>query len=247
MSEKSLALVVRSTDWSETSRIATLWTRDFGKVRVLAKGGRRLKSNFEIALDLLCVCSIVFLRKSSGGLDLLTEAQADEQFPHLRSNLTALYAGYYIAELLSDWTQEYDPHPALFDAARQALRDFGAAPERLAVRLAAFELATIQELGYRPVLDRCAECVGGLDEDRLAFSASIGGLLCPTCQVRHRDRQPVGAETAGLLRQLSMPGDSWRGDWPTDAVGDLRRLLGQYITYLMGRRPRLLTYLANLS
>jgi len=73
--EKALALVLRTTDWSETSRIATLWTREFGKVRALAKGGRRLKSNFESALDLLTVCSIVLLRKSSGGLDLLTEAR----------------------------------------------------------------------------------------------------------------------------------------------------------------------------
>src|SRR3982750_4646490 len=97
--EKAVGLVVRTTDWSETSRIATVWTREFGKVRVLAKGGRRLKSNFEIALDLLTVCSMVFIRKSSGGLDLLTEAQVAERFPRLRSDLHALYAGYYVAEL----------------------------------------------------------------------------------------------------------------------------------------------------
>ena len=120
--EKALALVVRTTDWSETSRIATLWTREFGKIRALAKGGRRLRSNFESALDLLTVCSIVFLRKSSGGLDLLTEAQVVQRFPHLRTDLTALYAGYYIAELLASWTQEYDPHPRLFDAALETLQ-----------------------------------------------------------------------------------------------------------------------------
>jgi DNA repair protein RecO (recombination protein O) len=39
--ERATALVVRTTDWSETSRIATLWSREFGKLRVLAKGGRR--------------------------------------------------------------------------------------------------------------------------------------------------------------------------------------------------------------
>src|SRR5438128_464553 len=98
--EKATALVLRTTDWSETSRIATLWTREFGKVRALAKGGRRLKSNFESALDLLTVCSIVLLRKSSGSLDLLTEAQVVKRFPRLRTNLTALYAAYYLAELL---------------------------------------------------------------------------------------------------------------------------------------------------
>src|SRR5215467_16182882 len=95
--EKAIALVLRTTDWSETSRIATLWTREFGRVRVLAKGGRRLKSNFESALDLLTLCSIVLLRKSSGTLDLLTEAQVVRRFPQLRQDLPALYAGYYLA------------------------------------------------------------------------------------------------------------------------------------------------------
>src|SRR5207253_4154629 len=121
--EKAMALVLRTTDWSDTSRIATLWTREFGKVRVLAKGGRRLKSNFDSALDLLTVCSIVLLRKSSGNLDLLTEAQVVQRFPQLRGDLQALYAAYYIAELLSEWTQDYDPHPVLFDEALETLRE----------------------------------------------------------------------------------------------------------------------------
>src|SRR3954451_20566773 len=123
--EKAQAVVLRTTDWSETSRIATLWTREFGKVRVLAKGGRRLRSNFENALDLLTVCSIVLLRKTSGSLDLLTEAQVVRRFPRLRKDLPALYAGYYVAELLADWTEDYDPHPALFDEARAALQGLG--------------------------------------------------------------------------------------------------------------------------
>jgi DNA repair protein RecO (recombination protein O) len=104
--EKALALVVRGTDWSETSRITTLFTREFGKVRALAKGGRRLRSNFDVAFDLLSVCRVVFIRKAHGGLDLLTEAQLAERFPALREDLNALYAGYYIAELLTDGTQD---------------------------------------------------------------------------------------------------------------------------------------------
>src|SRR5437773_7911485 len=106
--ETALALVVRTTDWSETSRIATMFSREFGKLRVLAKGGRRLKSNFEVALDLLTVCSIVLLRKQSGGLDLLTEALVVVRFPGLRTNLPALYAAYYVAELLAEGTEDGD-------------------------------------------------------------------------------------------------------------------------------------------
>jgi integrase/recombinase XerC len=60
------ALVVRYSDFSETSRIATLFTREFGKVRALAKGGRRLKSNFDSAFDLLSVCRVVCGSASHG-------------------------------------------------------------------------------------------------------------------------------------------------------------------------------------
>lgn len=247
--DKALALVVRTTDWSETSRIATFWTREFGKVRALAKGGRRLKSNFETALDLLTVCSMVFIRKSSGGLDLLTEAQVTERFPGLRNNLGALYAGYYVAELLSEWTQDYDPHPTLFDAALAALRDFGVVGVNLPLRVAAFELAMVQDLGYSPVLDTCAACsrlvVG--DEAALAFSAAVGGVLCPACQPSHRDRVAISGGAVRLLRDLTRPGGEWRAPCPAALRSELRRVLGYYVSSLMGKRPRLLPYLTTLS
>src|SRR5262245_23546607 len=148
--EKARGIVLRTTDWSETSRIATLWTRELGKVRALAKGGRRLKSSFESALDLLTVCDIVLLRKSSGSLDLLTEARVAQRFPRLATDLPALYAGYYLAELLSDLTEDYDPHPVLFDEVVRTLADFGTPGVPAGPRLARFELVFLQELGYGP-------------------------------------------------------------------------------------------------
>jgi DNA repair protein RecO (recombination protein O) len=243
--EKALALVIRTTDWSETSRIATLWTREHGRVRALAKGGRRLKSNFETALDLLTVCSIVFLRKSSGGLDLLTEAQVVERFGRLRHDLPALFAGYYVAELLADWTEDYDPHPALFDEARSALQSLGEAGIPTPVRLARFECVLLRELGYSPVLDVCAGCTNPLREDRLAFCAPAGGMLCPACQAMHRDRRALSAEALAFLRDLCGPGQLWRRDPGAGTRGEIRQLLNYFITYSMGRRPRLLPYLGS--
>ena len=127
-----------------------------GRVRLLAKGGRRLKSSFESALDLLSVYSIVLLRKSSGGLDLLTEARVLRGFPHLRLDLQALYAAYYMAELLSDWTEDYDPHPALYDETLAALAELGAWNQNM--RLARYECVLFGELGYGPSLEACAGC-----------------------------------------------------------------------------------------
>jgi DNA repair protein RecO (recombination protein O) len=243
--EKALALVLRTTDWSETSRIATLWTREFGKVRALAKGGRRLKSNFESALDLLTLCSIVFLRKSSGSLDLLTEARVVERFPRLRADLPALYAAYYIAELLSDWTEDYDPHPSLFDEALETLRTLGSPGVATGLRLARFELVLLRELGYSPVLATCAACGEELLGAGLAFSPSAGGVLCPTCQAKHRDASPLSRECWQALRGLTDEEEGWRRPWSPEVRAELRQVLGQYVTFLLGRRPRLLPYLGS--
>jgi DNA repair protein RecO (recombination protein O) len=242
--EKALGLVLRTTDWSETSRIATVWTREFGKVRVLAKGGRRLRSAFESALDLLTLCRIVLLRKSSGGLDLLTEAQVVRRFPGLAARLPALYAAYYVAELLADWTEENDPHPHLFDEALAALQDL-AEPvgDAIGPRLARFELVLLRELGYSPLLDVCAACHAPAAAAGLAFSASAGGVVCAGCAPRQRDRRPLSPACHAALCELSASGDAWRRPWGAAVRAELRQVLGGYVTYLLGRRPRLLPYL----
>ena len=243
--EKATALVLRTTDWSESSRIATLWTRELGKVRALAKGGRRLKSGFENALDLLTVCSIVLLRKSSGSLDLLTEAQVVQRFPRLSQDLSALYAGYYLAELLAGCTEEYDPHAGLFDEALATLRDLGSADCPSGPRLARFELVLLRELGYGPVLETCAGCTAKPDEQGLSFSAAGGGVLCPRCRGQQRDRQPLSAAAWHALRALAREGDGWRGPLAPAAKAEVRQVLNCYVSNLLGRPQRLLPYLES--
>ncbi len=246
--EKALALVVRGTDWSETSRITTLFTREFGKVRALAKGGRRLKSNFDVAFDLLSVCRIVFLRKASGGLDLLTEARMEERFPILRENLSALYAGYYIAELLADGTQDYDPHPGLFETAIGTLRGLGETGADPHAHVTTFELVWLRELGYSPRLDACAGCGARLlseGVERVTFSPSSGGALCPLCGPSALDRRGVSLEGFAALRELTAALETDRPTMrsiPPGVSGELRQILGQTVSFVLGRRPRLLGY-----
>jgi DNA repair protein RecO (recombination protein O) len=285
--EKATGLIVRTTDYSDTSRIATIWTRELGKVRVLAKGGRRLKSSFDSALDLLTVCSIVLLRKGSGGLDLLTEAQVVERFPQLRKDLAALYAAYYIAELLGDWTEDYDPHPQLFDEAVDALRTLGTSspasqvlsPESKAtqrsglstqhsgtgLRLLRFEMVLLRELGYAPILDACAGCRKPLDSSPLApragsdsrsesatmrsesatmtFSSAAGGMVCGQCRVSPRGKVTLSRAGWEALKQLG-DAEDWR-KIAADRRAELRQLFNQYISYLLGRRPRTMAYLGS--
>lgn len=257
---RTLGLVLRSIEVFETSKVLTLFTRDEGKVSALAKGARRLKSSFQSSLDLLSICDIVFLRKAASGsesetLDLLTEASLDERFDALRQDLPALYAGYYVAELLSEMTDFHDPHPRLFDAARVTLRHLSD-PNLRPHRVIRFELACLREAGHAPALDACVSCgkavlppgskSGSSQWDVVAFGLTLGGVLCPSCRHGQTHVAALSARTLESLRLLALPGDGWRTlDLRPDRglFGPIRGTIGSVICHLIGRRPRLLPYL----
>jgi DNA repair protein RecO (recombination protein O) len=238
-------LVIRSVDVFETSRVVTLFTRDLGKVSALAKGARRLRSSFQAGLDLLSVCDIVLLHKASEALDLLTEAVLLERFDSLRRDLAALYAGYYVAELLNDLTDHHDPHPRLFDAAVVTLRHLGDAPLRPR-RVLRFELACLRELGLMPALEACVHCGSVVESlgDSVAFGLATGGVLCPSCRPGQPHVATLSGRTLETIRALAAPGSAWRELDPAPALlGPVRTTLGAVMSHLLGRRPRMLPYL----
>ncbi len=249
--EQALALVLRLVDFSETSVILTLFTREFGKVRGLAKGGRRLKGPFESALDLLALVRIVFLRKSSDALDLLTEAKLERRFRPRDRDLSSLYAGYYVAELLNELTDDYDPHPQLFDAAVQTLHALhqtaGPPVESLVLR---FELTTLGLLGHLPSWRECVECGAAVaNSGRVAFGQLSGGVLCNECR---RGKKQVVSVSASVIQTLARFADPADVTWSQTVVdrrvqGELRAVLNHYLANLLGHKPRMWEYLAKIS
>jgi len=247
--EKTDAIVIRTVDWSETSLVLTLFTRDFGKVRGLAKGGRRLKGPFESALDLLGLCRIVFLRKSSEALDLLTEAKLVRRFRPAGRNLSSLYAGYYVAELLDGLTDDYDPHRELFELADETLQALSAG-EPVGRWTLRFELCALRILGHLPSLDRCVECgVEVPPTGRVAFGQLDGGVLCARCREGKQQVATVNGGTLRVLAQMAQAhGQIWRRmEIKPNSLGEVRGLVNGYLCNLLGRKPRLHEYLGLLS
>ena len=253
--EKSDAIVLRVVEFSETSVVATLFTRDFGKISALAKGARRPKSPFEAALDLLAVCRIVFLHKTSDALDLLTEARLERRFRAATRDLSRLYAGYYVAELLNELTDAGDPHPELFQAADQTLYGLDT-DQAVPGTVLRFELTALRLLGHLPLLDACVGCgqrvvTGG----PLAFGQQAGGVLCERCRVGQRQVVRVSGGVIDILRQFSSAKDV--SPMSLDAIfssrdgrrvrGELRGVLNRYLANLIGRKPRLHSYLGLLA
>ncbi len=249
-SEKATAIVIRSVEFSETSLVVTLFTREFGKIGALAKGARRLKSPFESALDLLALCRIVFLHKSSDALDLLTEAKLLRRFRPAGRNLAGLYAAYYVAELLGAMTDDDDPHPELFDLADQTLAALGAG-EPVAKWIMRFELGALRLLGHAPSLNSCVECGATVTPTagRVAFGQLDGGVLCPKCK---GGKKFVVQVSAGALRTMAQMADPNSRAWSTmeispNILGELRGLLNHYITHLLGRKPKMHEYLRMMT
>jgi DNA repair protein RecO (recombination protein O) len=255
-SEKASAIVIRTVEFSETSLVVTLFTREFGKIGALAKGARRLKGPFESALDLLALCRIVFLHKSSEALDLLTEAKLLRRFRPAGHDLSGLYAAYYVAELLDQLTDDDDPHPELFDLADETLVALSAG-EPVARWTMRFELSLLRLLGYIPSLDVCVECgtpvsgagSAGGTTGRVAFGQLDGGVLCPACRGGKTHVVSVSVGTLRAMTQLAEPDRrAWRHlEIDPRSLGELRGLLNHYFTHLLGRKPKMHEYMGMLG
>jgi len=252
--EKTEAMVIRVADFSETSRVVTLFSREFGKIAAIAKGGRRLKGPFEAALDLLATCQIVFLRKPSASLDLLTEAKLISRFRPPGRDLHSLYAGYYVAELLSGLTEDYDPYPVLYDHATLALQQLAEDGDVRPVLLR-FEMVLLREIGQMPVVDRCVSCDARVNTDpqtesqadpqpqrQFSFWVLSGGLICSHCQKPEYGSPMITAETAALLTRLAEPGVE-TSELPMDRYSELRRVVTPAICHVLERRPKMLRFL----
>ncbi len=242
--EKSSAVVLRLVPFSDTSLVVTLYTRGMGKIGALAKGARRPKSSFESALDLLAVCRVVFIHKSSEALDLLTEAKLERRFRSAARDLSRLYAGFYLAEILAGLTEFADPHPALYDATERTLRSLDEGGD-IARWLTWYQLRLLDETGQLPALDRCARCgTDRIESSEIRLGLVDGGLLCGRCRAGRPHVVRLLPASWQALRALARAEDPAGG---VDLPGDIPIVVGRYITHVLGRPPRTARFLESVA
>jgi DNA repair protein RecO (recombination protein O) len=235
---KSDAVVIRHTEYSNTSRIFRFYTRRYGRMTALAKGVKRPKGRDVGQLDLFSRTEIVFVSgQFSQRMAILHEACAEETFPRLREDLRRYYAASHAVALVQLLTPEHDPNPELFDELVETLRwlDGGADP---AVVLFAFEMRLLTATGFLPELERCVACGKKNVYRTIAVSPRLGGVICHECSAGEGDRienLPTGAlEFLGKLAS----GRLTRLDRITvsKAVAkEARRFLAEYERWLLGR------------
>ncbi len=249
-SEQSAALVLRVTPWSETSLIANIYTRDFGKLSVLAKGARRPKSPFEAALDLLSICRVVFIPKSADALDILTEAKLQKRFRGGQRELLRLYAGYYVAELLDRLTDKGDRQPEIFELAETTLDSLSDPQADIRAVVLRWELQMLRLVGHLPSWRRCAHC-GQLEEpgEWVVFGTLASGVLCHACQMGAR--QMIRIPHAAVMRLEQFSDSDWRhielSPLSPSHRSVIRGVITRYLTVMLDRKLNMQPYLEELG
>ena len=153
--------VLHSRPWRETSLIVEAFTREHGRVGLVARGVRRAQSRFR---GLLLPFHLLLLSWSGRGeLPTLTGADAEGASGMLRGR--ALFSGFYLNELLLKLLPRNDAHPELFDDYGEALAGLGGNGVLDAV-LRTFEKRLLDALGYGPTLDRAADTGAPVSPDR---------------------------------------------------------------------------------
>ncbi len=221
------AVVIRTYPLGDTSRIAVLYSREFGLVRGVAKGARGPRSKFGAGLEPLSVVDVVLYRKDGRDLDLLSKVDVIHDWR--AADLARVAHAQAALELVDRLVHEAEPEPRLYDLLCTALAALASAPaDRLVSITLAFQLHAAALLGYAPVLLACAVC-GAPPAGR--FAPAKGGVVCARCA--EGDGLVVAASNEGLaqLAALASLPDAGIGEAPGPLVraGEMLRLVETFL------------------
>ncbi len=230
---KDVAVTLRRIDYSETSQVVELFSREQGKQRLIAKGIKRsTRKRVAPGIDLLENGQAVWSRRegSEASLGLLTDWRQLDAFTGLRERLDRLYGAQYAAEIVSLLTEDGDPHPPLYDDLVRTLTSLSGADNSLE-HVVTFQLSILREVGLLPSFSNCVACGRPASGRNPAYlSSTAGGLLCPNCEPAHVEKRRATAKAiAGLIGQ----------PWTPAGLTGAFDLLDYHIAYTIGRSTRL--------
>jgi DNA repair protein RecO (recombination protein O) len=229
------AVVLRHADWGEADRILTLYTRERGKVRAIAKGARKIRSRKAGHLEPFTRVTLQLAK----GRDLLIVTQADTLDAYLPLGANLVKTGYasYVIELLDRFTYEDEnENNAIFRLLTEILgRISGDADPWLAIRY--YEVRLLDLLGFRPHLFECANCGEQIRPVDQFFSPAVGGVLCPKCGPGLPGVWSVSMQALKVFRHLqrSPYSEAQRARPIPEVRNELETLMQKYLTYLLER------------
>jgi DNA repair protein RecO (recombination protein O) len=167
------AFVLHRYDWSESSLILEVFTRNHGRIALVAKGAKRPTSSFRPILMPLQPLHVSY----GGDAEIRTLKSAEWQGGHVMPTGDALLSGYYLNELLLTLLARDDPHPQLFDIYARVVQIIASEHgEVLQAALRTWELLLLREIGLLPQLDLQTMTLGILEDEARYTLVPEGGL-----------------------------------------------------------------------
>ena len=234
MSRALAAYVLHHYDWSESSVILDLFTREQGRIAVAAKGAKRPFSQLRSVLLPFQRLSISLGRQPPGDetREVHTLRGAEWSGGHPMLTGAALFSGFYLNELLMKLLARHDPHTALFDAYTATVAALSSADEaQTQAALRAFEIVLLKEIGLLP--DLAVETAS-----RRAVVAGRRYLVLADAGVVETDAEREATASGATLVALQSALDA--SDLPAlqraaaGALAELRPLLRTQLHYHLG-------------
>ena len=238
-------IVLRRSDFGEADRLLTLITPEVGKLRVIAKGARKVSSRKAGHVELLMRTDFLIARGRS--LDIVSQAEVIEPYVPLRGDIRRITYGYYLAELVDRFVAEGQESRRLYRLMCDAL-GWVSTTRDLTLTGRSFELRLLDCCGYRPQLDHCVRCGGEVGAGVCSFGPDDGGVLCHRCGDVGRGSLPISQIALGTLRTVQNQPyalfSRLRIERPVRE--EMETVMHRYITHLLERQLKSVEFLAIL-
>jgi DNA repair protein RecO (recombination protein O) len=223
--------VLSRIDFGEADRVVTVYSRQHGKLRLVAKGARRPLSRLGPHLEYFCRSQLMLVKGRD--LDVVTGAETVNAHLALRSDLDAYGHASHMVEMVARLTEERQENAVVFDLLSGSLQLLAEHIDPYHVTRH-FELALLNHLGFRPELQRCIECREPLTQAPHPFMAELGGFLCERCQPRGAALRHITVDAQKYLRAAERGGLGAIVHLRLDPSlqGEIERLLADYLRHI---------------
>ncbi len=229
------AVVLRHSDYGEADRMLTLYTRQLGKARAIAKGARKMASRKAGHIEPFTHVKLQLAR----GRDVLivTQAETVDAYLSLRDDLVLTSHASYMLELLDRFTYvDETENSSIFRLLTESLSRLASNHDVwLVIRY--YEMRLLDYLGFRPQLFECTNCGREIKPEDQFFSFSAGGVICPRCGRGLPNLQSITVDTLKYLRhfQRSSYANASRAKPSPQVQQEAETLMQGYFTYLLER------------
>jgi DNA repair protein RecO (recombination protein O) len=203
MHKRTQGIVLKNTVFGEADLIVTYLTRDYGVMRLFAKGPRKTKSRFGSSFEPLSYAAISFFGKENSNLPRLTQSDIIRPFHFLRSDLNRFMSIIPFVDLSLTFLPEQEPNKEIFELLLATLDHYESHPEGRLYPLY-YTVRFLDLEGYSPRLDGCAICGKRSGKQRnYHFSISNGSLLCEHCEWHMPEAITVSEGALEVLRGIA--------------------------------------------